>query len=163
LGGIRQIAAIGFGDFGKGQNSHCRFVALAFQSHLVRHFNLRRLEQNIVSPTSVADNPTYLKLQFDGGNTLPLATDSKNVWRWYALWNNASIAITDPATKSTTNFGNHFWIVAITFDRPINYGQVKIDGNGMILPQREVKDFSQRTIFVVFSGTMNGIVTIQAI
>ena len=113
-----------------------------------------------IDPVPIEESDTYLKLQFGSPDTIPSAVDSKNVFRWYAL--KTMFKEFDPQTK-TFNEASRVWTITITFDRPINFHQIKIDGNGSPLPSYEVKDSSQRTLIVVFGGNISGmIVTIQA-
>jgi hypothetical protein len=119
-----------------------------------------------IAPVPVAEIPTYVKIQFGSRNTIPIGIDSKNVWRWYAMWrDDSSFALTDPKTsKVIASSGGGSWTLALTFDRPVSYGQIRVDGNGAVLPQYEVKDFTQRTAFIVFNGDLTGmVITIEAI
>lgn len=111
-----------------------------------------------ITPTSVADMPTYLRLQFNAVNTVPVGLEKGNVWRWYAL--RTTIEGLDIKTKKPIKLGA--WTIFITFDKPISFMQTQIDGAGSVLPTYEVKDSSQRSAVVWFSGELvNTVVNIR--
>lgn len=100
-------------------------------------------EQPVVMKSVVAV-PTYLRLQFNAPTTLPVAVDKQNIWRWSA---------------TRINMGQfHAWFIAVTFDQPVSFQQIQIDGSGSTLPTYEVKDSSNRNIVAVFGGELTGIV-----
>jgi len=98
---------------------------------------------------------TRLKLQFSGGDTLPIAIDQDNIWRWYTLAN--VIKGYDPTTQMIKEAGR-IWTVFLIFDEPTNFKQIRIDGSGASLPMHEVKDSSIRGAVIVFMGELSGIV-----
>jgi hypothetical protein len=117
--------------------------------------------QQAAAIESVKGVPTDLRLQFNALNTMPLAVSQHNIWRWYTL--RTSFQGIDAKTKKLTE-GGSTWTIFVTFDTPVAFKQIRIDSGGSPLPRYEVKDSSQRTVIVVFSGELAGtIVDIQAI
>jgi hypothetical protein len=98
--------------------------------------------------------PTELRIQFNSGSTLPFALAQPNVWRWYALYN-ATIGIA-PDGKQTLL--SKTWNLFLTFDKPIPVKQIRVDAGGAVLPTYEVKDFSNRSAVIAFSGDLAGVV-----
>jgi hypothetical protein len=111
----------------------------------------------IITEHAVAgsDLPTYLRLQFNANNTIPTAIDKQNVWRWYAL--RTTFSGLDRKTN-TLAVGAQMWSVFIVLDKPISFDQILVDGAGSTLPGYEVKDSSNRTAVVIFSGDLVGVV-----
>jgi len=127
-------------------------------SSLRAWFTERRLSPSKTLP--VGKMATDLSLQFSAPNTMPVAVTQNNVWRWYALRN--IFVGTDAKTKKTTEA--YSWTIFISFDNPITFKQIHIDGGGSILPRYEVKDSSTRTAVIAFTGDIVGItVNIRAI
>ena len=109
---------------------------------------------------SVASQPTYIRLQFNAPGTLPVMVDQGNVWRWYTL--KTITENIDTKTKKVTESVD-LCTVFLTFDKPVTFRQVQIDAGGASLPRYEVKDSSQRSMIVVFSGDLsNTVVDIRA-
>jgi hypothetical protein len=105
------------------------------------------------APTDVGEMPTSLKLQFGAPNTLVCALSLQNIWKWYAQRNFFSYV--DKKTKETIEM--YSWSIFITFDKPIAFRQIQIDGRGSPLPRHEVKDSSSRYAVVGFDADLVGV------
>ncbi len=104
---------------------------------------------------SVSDVPTRLRLQFNGGNTMPTGIEQKNIWRWYAL--TTVVSGLNPKTHKIQE-GGRDWILFMIFDKPVNYNEVHVDANGGNLPLYDVKDSTAREAIVVFNGPLAGVI-----
>lgn len=97
---------------------------------------LRSGNPAVASPAH--DSDTHLTLKFGGPNSIPVATDVANIWRWYALANN----------------------LFLTFGRPIDVKQVLIEGEN--LPPHEIKDRDARSVVIAFRGDIqNALVKVR--
>ncbi len=131
----------------------CPWLALGYTYHWARTAPIE-----VPPPSKV---PTDLRLQFNGGDTLPLSVDQHNIWRWYAL--TTVFKGLDEKTKTFVEMGRT-WTVFMTFDKPVNFTQIRIDASGGKLPTYEVKDSTNRSAVIVFGGDLTGVVvTVQAI
>jgi hypothetical protein len=99
--------------------------------------------------------PTHLRLQFSGGDKLPLAIDQANISRWYALAN--VFKGYDSEAKVLKELGRT-WNVFLIFDEATNFRQIIIDAGGASLPTHEVKDSSIRGAVIAFNGELGSIV-----
>ncbi len=89
---------------------------------------------------------THLYLQFGAANTLAVAAELANVFRWYALKNIAVFVSPDGKRHETAS-----WSLFIAFEKPVDVRQVIVEGDAH-LPQYEVKDSSPRSVVVAFLG-----------
>jgi hypothetical protein len=97
-----------------------------------------------VEPIAI-NTETRLRLEFGGVNTLPVATDLHNIWRWYTLLNITVLNHTDGTTKELKTR-----TLFLTLETPIDIKQVLITRVAGILPRHEVKDTSARSVVIVF-------------
>jgi len=133
----------------------CPWIALGYTYYWAR---MPAVTEKITMPSKV---PTDLRLQFNGGDTLPLGIDQHNIWRWYAL--TTVFKSLDEKTKTFVEAGRT-WTVFMTFDKPITFTQIRIDASGGKLPTYEVKDSNNRSAIIVFGGDLAGVVlTIQTV
>lgn len=99
--------------------------------------------------------PTSIRIRFNEGNATPVAIESQNIWRWYALDN-----VFQPIDRET-NKPKEPKVVCnlfLVFEEPTRVAQVRIDATGAPLPPNEVKDRSERHVVVAFYGGLSRLV-----
>lgn len=107
--------------------------------------------------------PSQVKLQFYSGNKWPTSISNENI-SWYALRNTFQVKEIDVASKKETNRDYASWNLFISFDKPTVYGQLTVDGNGVSLPNWEVKVNNNRYAVIHFNGDLSNLVlTVAAV
>jgi hypothetical protein len=104
------------------------------------------------SNTVASGIDTRIHLQFGAPNTLPIASDLQNIWRWYTLNNIVEMVPADGTPRREIKT----WNIFITFDQPIDVKQIVINSD-QPLPAYEVKDVSNRSAVIAFMSDLANI------
>jgi hypothetical protein len=104
--------------------------------------------QSITGPYT---GPTRLNLAFQSDMEIPRVAGRANVFRWFILRTDVR---TTGATALRESVGSTLFVV---FERPVTStdAHVEVTFVGACRPPYEVKDFSQRSMVVVFDGIIS--------
>jgi hypothetical protein len=103
-------------------------------------------------PAEIGAVETKLFLQYPGDGTAPTQLSGEaNLHRWYSAENRLYVSYPDEQGQMRLKLGintNLVWI----FERPTTFNQPIITFSGGELPEYEVKDTTQKYVFVSFSN-----------
>jgi hypothetical protein len=129
---------------------------------LLREFVFRPRRERTELPQAV---PTSVRLKFHPNSITPTNLHIENIWYWYALCTTFNvIEAPNKQHKQGRTIETKQWTLFLMFDKPVAIKQILLDGNGVQLPQYEVKDRGPRHAIIIISGDLgSAVIDVQVV